>query len=135
MWTAVVVLLLMPVTGITEVTRRQPRSSTPLHFKVPASPLLPLMSISVKVDLMMQMALAPGPDSGSGCGLGLPSPSALGSSTAWKRLRVTEPRSSVGPKLQTLISAMVSAMRVHTQFDVITPECCLDPPCNNGEHP
>ncbi|VFV46024.1 cationic amino acid transporter 3 [Lynx pardinus] len=54
-WTAVVVLLLMLITGITGVIWRQPQSSTPLHFKVPALPLLPLMSIFVNVYLMMQM--------------------------------------------------------------------------------
>uniref|UniRef100_G1QK53 Solute carrier family 7 member 3 n=1 Tax=Nomascus leucogenys TaxID=61853 RepID=G1QK53_NOMLE len=54
-WTAVVVLLLLLITGITVVIWRQPQSSTPLHFKVPALPLLPLMSIFVNVYLMMQM--------------------------------------------------------------------------------
>nr|XP_025838664.1 cationic amino acid transporter 3 isoform X3 [Vulpes vulpes] len=54
-WTVVVVLLLMLVTGITGIIWRQPQSSTPLHFKVPALPLLPLMSIFVNVSLMMQM--------------------------------------------------------------------------------
>lgn len=33
-WTVVVVLLLMLVTGITGIIWRQPQSSTPLHFKV-----------------------------------------------------------------------------------------------------
>ncbi|XP_012498599.1 PREDICTED: cationic amino acid transporter 3 [Propithecus coquereli] len=54
-WIAVVVLLLMLITGITGVIWRQPQSSTPLHFKVPALPLLPLMSIFVNIYLMMQM--------------------------------------------------------------------------------
>ncbi|KAF0877027.1 CTR3 protein, partial [Crocuta crocuta] len=54
-WTAVVVLLLVLITGITGVIWRQPQSSTPLHFKVPALPLLPLVSIFVNVYLMMQM--------------------------------------------------------------------------------
>ncbi|XP_008050533.1 cationic amino acid transporter 3 [Carlito syrichta] len=54
-WIAVVVLLLMLITGITGVIWRQPQNSTPLHFKVPALPLLPLMSIFVNVYLMMQM--------------------------------------------------------------------------------
>ncbi|EPY77341.1 cationic amino acid transporter 3 [Camelus ferus] len=54
-WLTVVVLLLMLITGITGVIWRQPQSSTPLHFKVPALPLLPLMSIFVNVYLMMQM--------------------------------------------------------------------------------
>ncbi|XP_053435614.1 cationic amino acid transporter 3 isoform X2 [Nycticebus coucang] len=54
-WITVVVLLLMLITGITWVIWRQPQSSTPLHFKVPAVPLLPLMSIFVNIYLMMQM--------------------------------------------------------------------------------
>nr|KAF6493002.1 solute carrier family 7 member 3 [Molossus molossus] len=54
-WIAAVVLLLMLITGITGVIWRQPQSSTPLHFKVPALPLLPLLSIFVNVYLMMQM--------------------------------------------------------------------------------
>ncbi|XP_032276732.1 cationic amino acid transporter 3-like [Phoca vitulina] len=52
----VVVLLLVLVTGITGVICRKPQSSTPLYFKVPALPLLPLLSIFVNVYLMMQMA-------------------------------------------------------------------------------
>ncbi|XP_034883997.1 cationic amino acid transporter 3-like [Mirounga leonina] len=51
----VVVLLLVLITGITGVIWRQPQSSTPLPFKVPAVPLLPLLSIFVNVCLMMQM--------------------------------------------------------------------------------
>ncbi|XP_034502412.1 cationic amino acid transporter 3-like isoform X1 [Ailuropoda melanoleuca] len=51
----VVVLLLVLITGITGVIWRQPQSSTPLPFKVPALPLLPLLSIFVNVYLMMQM--------------------------------------------------------------------------------
>ncbi|XP_004716740.2 cationic amino acid transporter 3 isoform X1 [Echinops telfairi] len=54
-WIAVVVLLLMLITGITWVIWRQPQSSTSLHFKVPALPLLPLVSIFVNIYLMMQM--------------------------------------------------------------------------------
>uniref|UniRef100_A0A8C9APE1 Solute carrier family 7 member 3 n=1 Tax=Prolemur simus TaxID=1328070 RepID=A0A8C9APE1_PROSS len=54
-WIAGVVLLLMLITGITGVIWRQPQSSTPLHFKVPGLPLLPLMSIFVNIYLMMQM--------------------------------------------------------------------------------
>ncbi|KAF3814969.1 hypothetical protein GH733_017245, partial [Mirounga leonina] len=34
---------------------RQPQNPTPLHFKVPALPVLPLLSIFVNVYLMMQM--------------------------------------------------------------------------------
>ncbi|XP_044084218.1 cationic amino acid transporter 3-like [Neovison vison] len=52
----VVVLLLVVITGITGVIWRQPQSSTPLPFKVPALPLLPLLSIFVNVCLMMQMS-------------------------------------------------------------------------------
>ncbi|XP_034502416.1 cationic amino acid transporter 3-like [Ailuropoda melanoleuca] len=52
----VVVLLLVLITGITGVIWRQPQSPTPLPFKVPALPLLPLLSIFVNVYLMMQMA-------------------------------------------------------------------------------
>ncbi|XP_045637454.1 cationic amino acid transporter 3-like [Ursus americanus] len=51
----VVVLLLVLITGITGVICRQPQRSTPLPFKVPALPLLPLLSIFVNVYLMMQM--------------------------------------------------------------------------------
>ncbi|KAF3816281.1 hypothetical protein GH733_014454 [Mirounga leonina] len=54
----VVVLLLVLITGITGVIWRQPQSSTPLPFKVPAVPLLPLLSIFVNVCLMMQMTAA-----------------------------------------------------------------------------
>ncbi|XP_045667839.1 cationic amino acid transporter 3-like isoform X2 [Ursus americanus] len=52
----VVVLLLVLITGITGVIWRQPQSSTRLPFKVPALPLLPLLSIFVNVCLMMQLA-------------------------------------------------------------------------------
>lgn len=51
----VVVLLLVLITGITGVIWRQPQKSTPLPFKVPAVPLLPLLSIFLNVCLMMQM--------------------------------------------------------------------------------
>ncbi|XP_045868176.1 cationic amino acid transporter 3-like [Meles meles] len=51
-----VVLLLVLITGITGVIWRQPQSSSPLPFKVPALPLLPLLSIFVNVCLMMQMS-------------------------------------------------------------------------------
>ncbi|XP_040475327.1 cationic amino acid transporter 3-like [Ursus maritimus] len=55
----VVVLLLVLITGITGVIWRQPQSSTPLPFKVPALPLLPLLSIFMNVYLMMQMTAGP----------------------------------------------------------------------------
>uniref|UniRef100_A0A673VKE8 Cationic amino acid transporter C-terminal domain-containing protein n=1 Tax=Suricata suricatta TaxID=37032 RepID=A0A673VKE8_SURSU len=54
-WISVVVLLLVLIAGITGVIWRQPQRSSPLHFKVPALPLLPLLSIFVNVYLMMQM--------------------------------------------------------------------------------
>ncbi|XP_048653162.1 cationic amino acid transporter 3 isoform X2 [Marmota marmota marmota] len=54
-WVAVVVLLLLLITGTTMVICRQPQNSSPLHFKVPAVPFLPLVSIFVNVYLMMQM--------------------------------------------------------------------------------
>ncbi|XP_040497845.1 cationic amino acid transporter 3-like [Ursus maritimus] len=54
----VVVLLLVLITGITGVIWRQPQSSTPLPFKVPALPLLPLLSIFVNICLMVQMTSA-----------------------------------------------------------------------------
>ncbi|XP_039080747.1 cationic amino acid transporter 3-like [Hyaena hyaena] len=54
-WISVVVLLLVLITGITGVIWRQPQRSSPLPFKVPALPVLPLLSIFVNVYLMMQM--------------------------------------------------------------------------------
>ncbi|XP_039079518.1 cationic amino acid transporter 3-like [Hyaena hyaena] len=57
-WISVVVVLLVLITGLTGVIWRQPQSSRPLPFKVPALPLLPLLSIFVNVCLMMQMTAA-----------------------------------------------------------------------------
>ncbi|XP_049483093.1 cationic amino acid transporter 3-like [Panthera uncia] len=54
-WISLVVLLLVLITGITGVIWRQPQSSSPLPFKVPALPLLPLLSVFVNVYLMMRM--------------------------------------------------------------------------------
>ncbi|XP_038432933.1 cationic amino acid transporter 3-like isoform X4 [Canis lupus familiaris] len=54
-WITVVVLLLVLITGFTGIIWRQPQNSTPLHFKVPGLPLLPLLSIFLNVCLMMQM--------------------------------------------------------------------------------
>ncbi|XP_043427880.1 cationic amino acid transporter 3-like [Prionailurus bengalensis] len=57
-WISVVVVLLVLITGLTGVIWRQPQSSSPLPFKVPALPLLPLLSIFMNVYLMMQMTAA-----------------------------------------------------------------------------
>ncbi|XP_025125380.3 cationic amino acid transporter 3-like isoform X2 [Bubalus bubalis] len=55
MLTTVAVLLLLLITGVTAIIWRQPQDPTPLHFKVPALPVLPLMSIFVNIYLLMQM--------------------------------------------------------------------------------
>nr|XP_044615521.1 cationic amino acid transporter 3-like isoform X2 [Equus asinus] len=49
------VLLLLLILRITFIIWRQPQNPTPLHFKVPGVPVVPLMSIFVNVYLMMQM--------------------------------------------------------------------------------
>ncbi|VFV20422.1 cationic amino acid transporter [Lynx pardinus] len=54
-WISVVVVLLVLIIGITGVIWRQPQSSSRLPFKVPALPLLPLLTIFMNVCLMMQM--------------------------------------------------------------------------------
>ncbi|XP_043427882.1 cationic amino acid transporter 3-like [Prionailurus bengalensis] len=54
-WISVVVVLVVLITGLTGVIWRQPQNSSPLHFKVPALPVLPLLSIFVNVCLIMQM--------------------------------------------------------------------------------
>ncbi|XP_055461037.1 cationic amino acid transporter 3 [Psammomys obesus] len=54
-WVTVVVLILGLILGITGVIWRQSQNRTPLHFKVPLVPLLPLLSIFVNIYLMMQM--------------------------------------------------------------------------------
>ncbi|NP_001077142.1 uncharacterized protein [Bos taurus] len=53
--TTVAVLLLLLITGVMAIIWRQPQDPTPLHFKVPALPVLPLVSIFVNIYLLMQM--------------------------------------------------------------------------------
>ncbi|XP_068918469.1 cationic amino acid transporter 3 [Petaurus breviceps papuanus] len=54
-WLTVSALLLVLVIVSTVIIWRQPQNPTHLHFKVPALPLLPLLSMFVNVYLMMQM--------------------------------------------------------------------------------
>ncbi|XP_057568094.1 cationic amino acid transporter 3-like [Hippopotamus amphibius kiboko] len=54
--TTVAVLLLLLIVGVTVIIWRQPQSPAPLHFKVPALPVLPLVSIFLNVYLVMQIA-------------------------------------------------------------------------------
>ncbi|KAB1273269.1 Cationic amino acid transporter 3 [Camelus dromedarius] len=53
--TTVAVLLLVLSAGVTVTIWRQPQGPTPPPFKVPALPVLPVLSIFVNVHLMMQM--------------------------------------------------------------------------------
>ncbi|XP_076428869.1 cationic amino acid transporter 3-like [Peromyscus maniculatus bairdii] len=54
---AVAVSLLLLIVGVVIVIWRQPQSTAPLHFKVPALPVLPVLSVFVNVYLMMQMTV------------------------------------------------------------------------------
>ncbi|XP_003127472.2 cationic amino acid transporter 3-like [Sus scrofa] len=55
-FTAGAVLLLLLIAGITAIIWRQPQNPSPLPFRVPALPVLPVLSIFVNVYLMMQMS-------------------------------------------------------------------------------
>ncbi|KAM7232937.1 hypothetical protein CapIbe_015073 [Capra ibex] len=49
--TTVAVLLLLLITGVTVIIWRQPQDPSPLPFRVPALPVLPLVSIFMNVHL------------------------------------------------------------------------------------
>ncbi|XP_044787033.2 cationic amino acid transporter 3 [Bubalus bubalis] len=49
------VLLLLLITGVTAIIWRQPQNPSPLYFKVPALPVLPLVSTFVNLYSMMRM--------------------------------------------------------------------------------
>ncbi|XP_057568224.1 cationic amino acid transporter 3-like [Hippopotamus amphibius kiboko] len=53
--TAAAVLLLLLIVGVTVIIWRQPQSPAPLPFKVPALPVLPLLSIFLNVYLTTQL--------------------------------------------------------------------------------
>uniref|UniRef100_A0A452DL12 Cationic amino acid transporter C-terminal domain-containing protein n=1 Tax=Capra hircus TaxID=9925 RepID=A0A452DL12_CAPHI len=53
--TTVAVLLLLLITGVTVIIWRQPQDPSPLMFRVPAMPVLPLVSIFMNVYLMTKI--------------------------------------------------------------------------------
>ncbi|XP_076986551.1 cationic amino acid transporter 3-like [Tamandua tetradactyla] len=56
LYATVTAVLLVLIAVVTFVIQRQPQDPTPLHFKVPAVPALPLVSIFINVYLMMEMS-------------------------------------------------------------------------------
>uniref|UniRef100_A0A8D1ZKJ7 Cationic amino acid transporter C-terminal domain-containing protein n=1 Tax=Sus scrofa TaxID=9823 RepID=A0A8D1ZKJ7_PIG len=82
-FTAGAVLLLLLIAGITVIIWRQPQNPSPLHFRVPALPVLPVLSIFVNVYLMMQMSSVTWAQ--FGVWMDLPYTLDMGSDTAWRR--------------------------------------------------
>uniref|UniRef100_A0A8D1NNX1 Cationic amino acid transporter C-terminal domain-containing protein n=1 Tax=Sus scrofa TaxID=9823 RepID=A0A8D1NNX1_PIG len=82
-FTAGAVLLLLLIAGITVIIWRQPQNPYPLHFMVPALPVLPVLSIFVNVYLMMQMSSVTWAQ--FGVWMDLPYTLDMGSDTAWRR--------------------------------------------------
>ncbi|KAG8448183.1 hypothetical protein GDO86_015321 [Hymenochirus boettgeri] len=54
LWIILCVILALVAAAITSVIWRQPESKTPLNFKVPALPVLPLFSVFINLYFMMQ---------------------------------------------------------------------------------
>nr|XP_042088344.1 cationic amino acid transporter 3-like isoform X2 [Ovis aries] len=77
--TTVAVLLLLLITGVTVIIWRQPQNPSPLPFRVPALPVLPLVSILLNIYLMVQMT--------SGAWIQFSVWNAIGSDIAWRRTR------------------------------------------------
>uniref|UniRef100_A0A8D1GLC7 Cationic amino acid transporter C-terminal domain-containing protein n=1 Tax=Sus scrofa TaxID=9823 RepID=A0A8D1GLC7_PIG len=82
-FTAGAVLLLLLIAGITAIIWRQPQNPSPLPFRVPALPVLPVLSIFVNVYLMMQMSSVTWAQ--FGVWMDLPYTLDMGSDTAWRR--------------------------------------------------